>query len=87
MTDPREGDAERFRQLDSLWDAALDVPEAERSEFVERVCGSDPVLRRELKRLLGLVESSGEFLESSAMDIAAPLFRERPPEQPEEGLG
>ena len=84
MPDSGDSDAGRFRHLDALFDAALDTPPAKRAEFVERVCGGDVALRRELLRLLGLVESSGEFLEAPAMDIAAPLFRDRPPGAPEE---
>jgi hypothetical protein len=80
MPDPGEGDAGRFRHLDALFDAALDTPPTKRAEFVERVCGGDVALRRELVRLLGLVESSGEFLELPAINIAAPLFRDRPAE-------
>ena len=77
---PAESEAGRFRHVDALLDAALDMPAAKRGEFAERVCGDDVALRRELLRLLGLVESSGEFLESPAIDIAAPLFRDRPPD-------
>lgn len=77
MTD-RENDIGRFRRLNDLLDAALDLREPERADFVENVCGDDIALRRELRRLLGLVESSEEFLESPASDIAASLLRERP---------
>ena len=52
---------------------------SDRAAFVKRVCGGDKALRRELPRLLGLVESSGEFLESPAIHIAAPVFRHGPP--------
>jgi hypothetical protein len=88
MADPADGgdrDAGRFRHVDALFDALLDTPPARRAEFVERVCGDDVGLRRELLRLLGLVESSGEFLESPAIDVAAPLFRGRPPETQDAG--
>jgi len=77
MSDPHASDSARFRKLDALFDAALDVPPSARAEFVERACAADTALRRELLRLLGLVESSGGFLESSAIDIAAPLFGPR----------
>ena len=80
MTDSPESESARFQQIDALLDAALDLPAAERGEFVDRVCDSDAALRHELLRLLGLVESSGGFLESPAIDIGAPLFDDPRPD-------
>jgi serine/threonine-protein kinase len=57
-------------------DAALEVPADERVAFVERTCADDPELRRELLRLVDLVDSTGEFLASPAIELAAALFRD-----------
>jgi serine/threonine-protein kinase len=68
--------SDRFREIDALLDAALEVPADERVAFVERTCASDPELRRELLRLVELVDSTGEFLESPAIELAAAWFRD-----------
>lgn len=69
MNDAPEQDPDRFRTLDALLDAALDVPSEARSEFVERVCAGNAELRRELTRLVDLVGWSDGFLESPAIEL------------------
>ncbi len=43
---------ERFQRVKSVFDAALDLPEAERAAFVNQSCPTDPNLRDEVLRLL-----------------------------------
>jgi TolB-like protein/Tfp pilus assembly protein PilF len=43
---------ERWRRVESLFQAALDQAEAERPGFVTRACGADEELRREVESLL-----------------------------------
>ncbi|MEO8561330.1 MAG: serine/threonine-protein kinase [bacterium] len=66
---------ERFRQLDALLDALLDLPADERDAFAERATADDADLRHELNRRLTAHRSSGGFLEGSALDLAATLIR------------
>lgn len=65
---------EKFRQLDVLLDAALDLPTGERDAFVDRATHGDEELRREIRLRLQAHESSGEFLERPAVELAAPLL-------------
>ncbi|HXV76569.1 MAG TPA: serine/threonine-protein kinase [Candidatus Polarisedimenticolaceae bacterium] len=44
---------DRWRRADALFDAALDLPPAERDAFLDRECGEDRPLRRLVGRLLG----------------------------------
>ena len=39
---------ERFRRVDAIFDAALDLPTAEQVAFVERECAGDESLRAEV---------------------------------------
>ena len=64
-------DAERWKQVDDLLQAALDHPPAARAEFLLRSCGGDETLEREVSSLLASHDAAGKFLESSARDAAA----------------
>ncbi|MBS1796313.1 MAG: PD40 domain-containing protein [Acidobacteria bacterium] len=61
---------ERWKQIDDLFDIALDLPEAEREAFLSENCGGDAELEQKLRELLRAA-APGEFLERSAMRIAA----------------
>jgi serine/threonine protein kinase/tetratricopeptide (TPR) repeat protein len=64
-------DAERWKYVDSLLDAALARPQDERDAFLRQACVDDEALERELRSLLAAREQAGSFLESPAIDIAA----------------
>jgi len=61
----------RWKQIDELFDAALDLPEAERENFLSEKCGDDEDLRNEVLSLLQADTGSDNFLEKSAMGVAA----------------
>lgn len=65
---------ERFRRVDAIFDEALDRPPAERVKWVEVACAEDPELRDEVLRLLRAHDRSAGFLESPAVEVAAPLL-------------
>ena len=48
----------RVGQLIDLFERALEVPHAQRTEFLERMCADDPSLRTELSALLAANESA-----------------------------
>jgi serine/threonine protein kinase len=50
VADPESGD--RWHRVEQLFHAALDQPVEQRCGFVDRACGSDTELRRELESLL-----------------------------------
>ena len=73
---------ERFRQVDALFDAALDLPVAERRAFLERECPDESV-RADVAALLDSHERSEKFLASSASELGAVLMLDGAPLAPE----
>ncbi len=64
-------DPNRWKQIDSLVDAALDVPEGERHAFIKQSAHGDADLERAVLELLAAQGQSNEFLQHSAMRIVA----------------
>src|SRR5580704_12376196 len=76
MTHPGEPDAgqvmssDRWKQVDSLLQAALAHSPAERSDFLRRACAGDEALEAEVRSLLASQQEAGSFLESPPKDVA-----------------
>jgi eukaryotic-like serine/threonine-protein kinase len=69
-------DAERWKRVDDLLQAALQVPAERQEEFLRQQCGGDPELLKEVRSLLTSHRKAGSFLESPGLhvaDIAAQL--------------
>src|ERR1044072_6122036 len=64
-------DAELWKQVDALLDAALDLPECEREQFVMQESAGSPQLRGEVLSLLRAQSAASQFMERSAMKVAA----------------
>jgi serine/threonine protein kinase len=64
---------ERWKQVDELFEAALDCPAAERASFLDRACAGDNELRRELESLI-ISDGQAEVLASPPARMAADLF-------------
>ena len=62
---------DRWKQIDALFDAVLDLPETEREKFLSEKCGGDEDLRNEVLSLLNANTISDNFLEKSAMGVVA----------------
>ncbi len=62
---------ERWQQIDELFDAVLDLPAAEREGFLLERCSGDEDLRIEVLSLLKASGGSEDYLERSAMGVAA----------------
>jgi serine/threonine protein kinase len=62
---------ERWKQIDELFDAVLDLPEPEREGFLTEKCGGDDDLKKEILSLLNATAGSDNFLEKSAMGVVA----------------
>lgn len=69
-----ESPLERFRQVDALFDAALDVPPDERADFVSRRSAGEDSLRDAVMRLLEAHDASDDFLGGAAVDVAMPFL-------------
>ena len=63
--------AERWKQIDELFDAVLDLPETEREDFLALKTNGDEELKNEVLSLLKAESGKNNFLENSAMGIAA----------------
>ena len=69
---------ERLREIDEIFDAALDLPPNERDLFITDACRHDPELLPHVRALLAAYGRSGDFLESPALAVAAPLLGDAP---------
>ncbi len=72
-------DPNRWKQIDKLVDAALDLPESERKGFVLSHSKGDDDLQKAVLDLLAVQEHTGVFLQQSAMKIAAQAMAEDSP--------
>src|SRR6266498_1715387 len=61
---------ERWRQVEQIFHAALQVEESRRSEFVRQSCAKDEHLRREVESLLAHHHEDGSFIEKPAFAAA-----------------
>lgn len=61
---------ERWARIKSVFGEAIETPEPERAALLDRTCGSDPDLRREVERLLA---AEGSTLESPVFGTLARL--------------
>ena len=63
--------AERFRQVDALFAAALEAPPGERAALLDAACAGDADLRGEVESLLAAHDRAGDFIETHALEAAA----------------
>jgi serine/threonine-protein kinase len=68
--------AERWRRIDQVLDAALATDPSRWPDLLDRLCRGDPELRRVVDRLLGQVEHVNGFLEAPPAAVAAALIGE-----------
>jgi eukaryotic-like serine/threonine-protein kinase len=59
---------ERWRAVKAIVATALAYEQAERAVYLDRVCGTDAALRREVESLLDASNESGDFLARPAID-------------------
>ena len=64
-------DSERWKQVDSLLQSALDCPPEEVDAFLRRMCATDENLEREVRSLLTARQQAGDFLEGPAIEAVA----------------
>jgi len=63
--------AERWKEIEGLYQAALEHPPEKRAEFLLQACPDDPQLRGEVESLLAHKERLGSFLERPAIGAVA----------------
>ncbi|MGA8875624.1 MAG: protein kinase, partial [Candidatus Korobacteraceae bacterium] len=64
-------DSERWKQVDSLLQAALERPAKERDAFLRQSCVGDQALEREVRSLLTAQQKADGFLDRPAIEVAA----------------
>src|ERR1700722_10834822 len=74
-------DAERWKQVDNLLQAALQRTPAERAEFLREACAGDEALEREVRSLVASEQQAGGFLLGPAIEVAARDLRQESHDQ------
>ena len=59
---------ERWRRVETVFHAPLDVAPENRERFLAEACAGDEVLRREVEHLIEGCEAADEFLERPAAE-------------------
>ena len=67
---------ERWKQIDQLFDSALQQDAGQRAAFLEKACAGDEELRREVESLLAYEEQAEELIEAPALDVLAKVMAE-----------
>ncbi len=65
---------ERLKQIEEIYHAASEMPDAERGAFLNEKCGDDEDLRSEVESLLSIESSSDVFIDASPASLAADMF-------------
>jgi eukaryotic-like serine/threonine-protein kinase len=63
--------SERWKQVESVFEQALELPVAERSQFLQRTCDGDEELRREVQSLLNSHARAGSFIDQRNLFVAS----------------
>ncbi len=58
---------ERWKQIEAVFEKALELPAAERTAVLERTCEADEDLRREVASLLSSHQQAGSFIEHQSL--------------------
>ncbi|MDQ3063836.1 MAG: protein kinase [Acidobacteriota bacterium] len=64
----------RWQQVKKIFQSALERSSDEREQFLDKVCGDDKSLRREVETLLASSENVGSFMEQPAIGEVAEMF-------------
>src|ERR1044072_5438673 len=65
---------ERWRQVEEIFQAALDLSPEERKHYVSNVCAQDTELKRDVESLLSQYDRAGELLDQPAYGNTAIRF-------------
>src|SRR5215208_1573471 len=72
-------DAERYKKIDEVFDAALELEPLKRPAYLKQACGSDSELRREVQSLLDACQEVGNFIQTPALEAAAQSLADQHP--------
>src|SRR5438034_11683668 len=71
-------DPERWKQIEKLYHAALELERSKRAAFLREACGADHDLGREVDSLLASDAAAGSFIEAPAVEMAAKGLAKNP---------
>ena len=63
--------SERWRQVKAIFQAAIELPAAERDAYLANACASDPSLLADVESLIAAHEATGSFMDAPVFDLAA----------------
>jgi hypothetical protein len=67
---------DRWRRIEELFDAAIDLPAAERAGFLRQSCGADEDLRLEIESLLAADDRESRVIAGIVDHATASLLEE-----------
>ncbi len=70
-------DTEHWQKIKSLFEAVQELEPKKREKFLDKACGNELELRREVERLIDSIESSESFLENPAAAEVASMFEDK----------
>jgi len=71
--------SDRWERITEIHDAALEVTEDERPNFLEHACQGDEELRREVESLLSYAQQAQKFINRPALQLTAEKLATEPP--------
>jgi hypothetical protein len=71
---------DRWQQIESICQSALELEEIQRASFLEEACGGDEELRREVESLLQFDGRGEQFIKEPALEVAAKMIAQDMPE-------
>ena len=74
-------DAERWKDVERLFQSALDLPPDEHDAFLKRRCAGDVALEQDVRALLRSAGAAGGFLSGPAIEVAARAEARHQPHQ------
>ena len=74
-------DAERWKDVERLFQSALDLPRDEHDAFLKRRCAGDVALEQDVRALLRSAAEAGGFLSGPAIEVAARAEARHQPNQ------
>src|SRR6478736_992787 len=81
-------DEERYRRIDEIFQAALELDPRERRSYISKACSGDESLLKEVEYLLASDGREWELLDTPALEMVAPLLAKDHPElEPGDSVG
>ncbi len=68
---------EKWKQVEAIFESAIERDPAERATFLDEACGRDTALRREVESLLAHQQPTGRFIPTLVHEAAKIVGRER----------